>query len=401
MLAGKFIVHIDMDAFFASIEQRDNPHLRSKPVVVGADPRRGRGRGVVSTCSYEARKFGIRSAMSISEAYRRCPDAAFLPVDIVKYEKVSGKIYEILYSFTPDIEPAGIDEAFLDITGSYHLFGTPIATCKLIKAKIRTETALTASIGLAPAKMAAKIASDLRKPDGLVEVTDEGLFDFLWPLDVRRIWGLGEKSQKILNRMGIATIGDLARRDTSGIVDALGKNGMRFWQLANGIDDKTVRAESDPKSISNEITFDEDTYDKQKIESAMMSLCEKVSWRLRQANMKTRTITLKIRLEGFHTFTRSATIDEATNFVDVLYNEVKELYNAFDAKGKKTRLVGVKASGVFSADYASSLFNDREFRYGKTEKIHSVVDKIKERFGISSIFRAGGALANLKKGKNT
>src|SRR3989338_2449155 len=165
-----FIAHVDMDAFFASIEERDNPKFRARPIVIGADPKSGRGRGVVSTCSYEARKFGIHSAMPISEAYKRCPDAAYLPVDMEKYESVSGQIYKILYNFTPDIEPISIDEAFLDITGSWHLFGTPLDTCRRKKSRIKEGTALPASVGLAPTKMAAKIASDIKKPDGLVEV---------------------------------------------------------------------------------------------------------------------------------------------------------------------------------------------------------------------------------------
>ncbi|MCX5715697.1 MAG: DNA polymerase IV [Candidatus Omnitrophica bacterium] len=197
----KLIVHVDMDAFFAAIEQRDNPELRGRAVVVGADPKAGKGRGVVSTCSYEARRFGIHSAMPISAAYKRCPDAAYLPVDIPKYSRVSRQIYKILYEFTPDIEPVGIDEAFLDITGSFHLFKTPLNTCLLLKAGIKEKTGLTASLGLAPTKTAAKIASDLKKPDGMVEVKPEGLLDFLWPLEIRRLWGLGAKTEQILNGM--------------------------------------------------------------------------------------------------------------------------------------------------------------------------------------------------------
>ena len=190
----KYIVHVDMDAFFAAIEQRDNPALRNRPVIVGADPKMGKGRGVVSTCSYEARKFGIHSAMPISFAYRKCPHAVFLPVNMKKYEKVSARIFRILSEFTPCVETVSIDEAFLDITGSFYIFGSPQKLCIQLKSRIKEETGLTASIGLAPTKMAAKIASDLKKPDGFVEVSREKLLDFLRPLSIRRLWGVGQKT---------------------------------------------------------------------------------------------------------------------------------------------------------------------------------------------------------------
>lgn len=312
----RFIVHVDMDAFFASVEQRDDKSLLSRPVIVGADPKGGKGRGVVSACSYEARKFGIHSAMPISEAYRLCPGGVFLPVDIDKYSKASGEIYDILYSFTPDIEPLGIDEAFLDITGSHHLFGGPVETCRRIKAKIKSETGLIASVGLAPNKTAAKIASDLEKPDGLVEVTGERLLEFLHPLPVGKLWGLGKKSSKALFDIGIRTIGELAKEQPRRIREILGKNGDVFQALARGIDDDPVEPGGDAKSVSNELTFDLDTARKDKVASALMYLSEKVSSRLREASIKCRTVTLKIRLEDFTTCTRSFTFQRATNLTD-------------------------------------------------------------------------------------
>lgn len=425
MQKRRFIVHVDMDAFFAAIEERDNPKLRGRPVIVGADPKGGRGRGVVSTCSYEARRFGIHSAMPISKAYRRCPQAVYLPVDIEKYESVSSEIYRILYDFTPDIEPISIDEAFLDISGSYHLFGAstslpstpsfdpsakaqdrtlslsnhsadgeyrrtigaPLDTCRLIKSKIKESTRLTASVGLAPTKMAAKIASDLKKPDGLVEVTRDGLLDFLRPLEIRRIWGLGEKSAAVLNDMGIGTIGDLAKRDKEELITIFGKSGAHFWDLANGIDERRVEAESESKSVSNEITFERDTGDDDMLDSALMSLSEKVSSRLRRENLKARTITLKIRLKGFSTYTRSVTISESTNFFDVIYKEIKSLYNDFDKDGKMVRLVGVRASNLISRGQMDSLFDNKID--GKKEDIHKALDSIKKKFGDGSIYRAG------------
>jgi len=246
----KFIVHVDMDAFFASIEIRDDPRLRSKPVIVGSDPKLGKGRGVVSACSYEARKFGIHSAMPISIAYRKCPQGVFLPVNIKKYSAVSEDIYAIFRTFTPDIEPVGIDEAFLDITGSYYLFGTPIDTCKFIKSRIKERAGLTASVGLAPSKIAAKIASDLKKPDGFVEVPDGGVAEFLRPLDIRRLWGLGPKAEAALKEIGITTAGELAACPVKRITGILGESGRMFWKLANGIDESELVFERETQSMS-------------------------------------------------------------------------------------------------------------------------------------------------------
>lgn len=376
-----------MDAFFASIEERDNPALRGKPIVVGADPRSGSGRGVVSTCSYAARKYGIHSAMPISVAFRKCPQAIFLPVDMDKYSTASEEIYEILYSFSPDIEPISIDEAFLDITGSFHLFGTPVETCRLIKAKIKKLTGLTASVGLAPTKMAAKIASDIGKPDGLVEVAAKGLIGFLKPLNVRRIWGLGEKCEEVMRGLGISTIGDLAARKPDDLEAMLGKAGRDFWRLANGIDSRMVEPAGEAKSISNETTFDVDTMESQKVDAALMAMCEKVSSRLRISGVKCRTITLKVRLADFSTFTRSVTISSATNFIDILYKTISALYKDFDRKGKKVRLLGVRTSNFCPAGFRDYLFRDSGDV--RREAAHKALDRIKKRFGDSSIFIAG------------
>lgn len=383
---SKFIVHLDMDAFFAAIEQRDNPTLRGKPVIVGADPKRGKGRGVVSTCSYEARGFGLHSAMPISTAFKLCPGGIFLPVDMEKYEKVSGQIYEIFYEFTPKIEPVSIDEAFLDITASYHIFGSPLKTAELIKSRVKKETGLTASVGLAPSKMVAKIASDLGKPDGLIEIRQDKVLEFLWPLSVDKIWGLGKKTRAILNTMGIKTIGDLASQDKNTLIEVFGKNGVYYWKLANGIDEREVQISEEVKSISNEITFDKDTSEALKIKGALFALCEKVSDRLRWAGLKGKTVTLKIRLEGFHTYTRAKTIYKATNFFDVIYQEIKKLYDDFKVKNRKVRLLGVKVSNLLPSDVKDSLFKDSE--EDRKENLHQALSKIKEKFGKDSIFRA-------------
>ncbi len=379
-----------MDAFFASIEERDDPSLRGKPVVIGADPKGGKGRGVVSTASYAARAFGIHSAMPISAAYIKCPHAIFLPVDMEKYASVSKDIRRILYGFTPDIEPVSIDEAFLDITGSYHLFGTPLETCLLIKSRIKEAARLTASIGLAPTKMAAKIASDLKKPDSMVEVTREGLLDFLRPLDIRKLWGLGEKTEALLKARGIKTIGDLAKRDAGELVSLLGKNGRELWRLANGIDEREVLTEVEAKSISNEVTFEEDTLDRDIIGSALLALCERVSGRLRHENKRARTVTLKIRFKGFQTYTRAVTLDAPTNFSDVIFGEVTRLYASLSADGRMVRLVGVRASNLLDPGGCDSLFEGVPDK--RREKTYLAIDRIKKRFGDDSIYRAGGRI---------
>ncbi|MFH1593697.1 MAG: DNA polymerase IV [Candidatus Omnitrophota bacterium] len=396
MSKERYIAHVDMDAFFAAIEQRDNVRYRGKPVVVGADPKRGRGRGVVSTCSYEARKFGIHSAMPISSAYRRCPHAIFVPPDMEKYSLISRQIYKILYDFTPEVEPISVDEAFLDISGSFHLFGSPRKTCLLIKSAIKRETGLVASVGLAPTKMVAKIASDLEKPDGFVVVEKDKLIDFLRPLHVSKIWGLGKKTEAVLRNKSINTIGDLAAKSAKELEAMFGKNGVAFWRLSRGIDTRNVETGSAARSVSNEITFDKDTRESDRIESALMYLSEKVSGRLRQERIEGRTITLKIRLEGFKTFTRAVTAAAATNFEDMLYKEVKKLYNDFDRKGKRVRLVGVKVSNLtlsnpHSSKYRASLFEDNVGK--RRENIHKAIDKIKGRFGDSSIQRAKSILS--------
>jgi DNA polymerase-4 len=385
MRKNRFIVHVDMDAFFASVEQRDNPQYRGNPVIVGSDPKSGLGRGVVSTCSYEARKFGIHSAMPISEAYRKCPQAIFLPVDYQKYVQVSGQIIDIFKDFSPAVEQVSIDEAFLDISDTYKMHRSAYETCVAIKNRIKKEIGLTASVGLAPTKMAAKIASGLEKPNGLVEVKKENLLDFLWPLDVDKLWGVGNKTKALLNQMGIRTVGDLTKTGKAGLVSAFGKNGGWFWEMAWGIDESEVESEREAKSISNERTFEKDTCNKCLIMSGLVSLCEQVSDRLREGIFKCRTITLKIRLEGFQTYTRSQTIHEPTNFSEVLIKTIRKLFEDFGVNNRKVRLIGVKASNLSGAD-EKYLFVDKEEI--KKEKVHKAVDKIRHKFGSDSIHRA-------------
>ncbi len=379
------ILHIDMDAFFAAIEQRDDTRLKGKPVVVGADPKGGRGRGVVSTCSYEARRYGIHSAMPISAAYRRCPEAVFLPVDMRKYAKVSQSMFAILYEFTPETEPLSIDEAFLDITGSIRLFGAPLEIGRKIKERISQELCLTASVGIAPNKMVAKIASAHAKPDGLLEITTDDLLSFLWPLPVSKMFGVGEQTQKILDTMGIHRIGDLAKASVAALDERLGARGQYLWDLANGIDEREVVPGEEARSVSHEHTFEEDTVDQEQLNIVLSVLCEKVSRRLRMEDLKGKTVTLKLRSGDFKTITRDVTLADRTNFFDIIYRVSRSLLDKACQPGKKYRLIGVRVSNFHQPYVRDSLFE--EVTSQKTEKIHRAVDAIKAKFGEKGIIR--------------
>ncbi len=390
MANTRYIVHVDMDAFFASVEQIDNPGYKGKPVIVGSDPKKGKGRGVVSACSYEARKYGIHSAMPISTAYKKCPHGVFLPVNMRRYAEMSKTIFAIFERFTPDIEPISIDEAFMDITGSYKLFGSPEETCAKIKAAIKKETGLIASIGMAPNKMTAKIASDLEKPDGSVFVREGTVKEFLAPLPAGKLWGIGEKTRQSLEKIGIRTIGDIAYSGRKTLSFFFGKNGSHIWELANGIDTRPVESCAGIRSISNEYTFDKDTSDKTQIRDTLMRLSEKVSRRLRIAGLRGKTITLKIRFSNFKTYTRAATIGSPTNFTDILYSNVLEKIREFPfwkdkSPENKVRLIGVKVSNFIECPEEIDLFSKEERPNKKKEALYKAMDKKKDRFGEKSV----------------
>jgi len=382
----KVIAHMDMDAFFAAVEQRDNPALLGCPVIIGADPKGGRGRGVVSTCSYEARKYGIHSAMPISIAYRKCPHGIYLSGNMSKYRRASKQIFNILYDFTPDMEPVSVDEAFLDITGCYHFYQTPYKTCLAIKERIKKEVHLIASIGIAPNKMVAKIASDFSKPDGLLEIRPDQLLDFLWPLPIARLWGVGKQTQRSLNAMKIETIGDLAKHSEAALQESLGMHGQHLYNLSHGIDDRGVAVDDEIKSVSHEHTFDKDIDDIDKIDSVLSLLSEKVSRRLRKYGLKGKTVTVKIRLSSFQTVTRAYTFSERVNFFDEIYKKSKELFDAYYKYPMKIRLLGVRISGFSDLYIQESLFVNPASE--KKEKIHKAVDLIKDKFGEQAIGRA-------------
>lgn len=374
-----------MDAFFAAIEQLDFPDFRGKPVVVGADPKGGKGRGVVSTCSYEARVYGIHSAMPISQAFKRCPFAFFVFPRLGRYSEMSKKIMTILEKFSPDIEPISIDEAFMDITTPCKIYGSPKNLALEIKKEIKSQTGLTASIGIAPTKFVAKIASDLEKPNGLVIVDENKVKEFLSPLAISRLWGVGKKTLPYLKKMGINTIGDMAHYSQSDLVKKMGKAGYFYWNLANGIDHRIIEHDIHAKSISKEVTFERDQDNEDYILETLQYLCNELAFEMRGKNYRGRTITLKIRLQDFSTFTRSRTMNNYVDHFEDLFNNIRELFTKFYKKNDKVRLIGVSVSQLQKGKGQLSLFEKEE---KKDHRVDEVLDRIREKFGDNAITRA-------------
>jgi DNA polymerase IV (DinB-like DNA polymerase) len=341
-------MHIDMDAFYSSVEQRENPSLAHKPVIVGADPRGGKARGVVMGCSYEARKLGVHSALPISIAYRLCPDGVYLLPNFTLYEQVSDQIMTLLRAFTQRLEQISIDEAFLDVSDKNLSFEAAETLAREIKKKILDEAKLSCSIGIAPNKAVAKIASDFRKPDGLTVVPEEKVRDFLAPLPVSKISGVGKKSTEKLEQMGIGTIGQLAAAHPSKLTDLFGKYGTRIWQVANGIDEEEVITSWLLKSISSETTFSEDVLDREVVMKAFRSIIQDIHGRLQSQKMVFRTVGIKVRLEDFETFTRARTHTRYTNEASVIEECVTQLFKEFERAPRKIRLVGVRLSTLKS-----------------------------------------------------
>src|ERR1019366_6628448 len=298
------IIHVDMDAFYASVEQRDHPDLRGKPVIVGGF----KGRGVVSAASYEARKFGVHSAMPISIARRLCPQGIFLPVRMQHYADIGRQIRTIFLSFTPLVEPLSLDEAFLDVHGCEGLFGPVPEIARKIKHRVRAETGLIASVGVAPNKYLAKLASDFGKPDGFVVLPPDQVTAFLRPLPIGRIWGVGAKGEKRLHDMGIRTIGQIAALPEKVLIDRFGEMGRHIWQLAHGQDDRTVVADREAKSVSTETTFAHDIGDRAILRVWLLDLVAHLASRLRHEGIWARTIDVKMRSSDFRTVTRSTTL---------------------------------------------------------------------------------------------
>jgi DNA polymerase IV (DinB-like DNA polymerase) len=345
-------MHIDMDAFYSSVEQRDNPAVRGKPVIVGADPKGGKGRGVVAGCSYEARKFGVHSAQPITQAYRLCPQGVYLRPNYKLYDEVSEQVMQILKSFAERLEQISIDEAFMDLTGEVPNFDEAALLATKIKQEVSEKVQLTCSVGIAPNKSIAKIASDFKKPDGMTIVPPEKVREFLTPLPVNKVSGIGKKSTEVLNGLGINSIGDLASTHPSKLTEVFGKYGTRIWQVANGIDEEKVMTTYTIKSISSETTFDEDVADKRKVMEAFSSLIDDVHTRTLSQNMLFRTVGIKVRLEDFTTFTRARSHNRHTDERAVMEEYVRTLFNEFEDFRRKIRLVGVRVSNLKTADTA-------------------------------------------------
>jgi DNA polymerase-4 len=375
------ILHVDLDAFFAAVEQRDRPELRGKPVIVGGGG--PNDRGVVSAASYEARRFGVHSAMPLRQAGRLCPDGIFLPVDGAKYQAASRDVMAVLRRYTPLVEPISIDEAFLDVTASRKLFGDGETVGRKIKKAVRDEVRLTISVGVASTKLVAKIASDLRKPDGLVVVAPGDEASFLAPLPISRLWGVGDRTAVALRDYGVRTIGELAALDPHILTRRFGKHGASLAARARGEDADPVSDHADAKSIGHEHTFDVDTADRETIERTLLAMAEGVAGRLRASGVKAGTISVKIRDSTFHTITRQRTLPAPTDLTDPIWKTALELARP-EVRGIRVRLLGVTASHLGSPDQMP-LFGDGDDRVRRTVE---AADELRRRFGERAVTRA-------------
>ncbi|KKL44875.1 hypothetical protein LCGC14_2361300 [marine sediment metagenome] len=382
-MATREILHVDVDAFFASVEQMDNPELKGKPVIVGGSTG---PRGVVSTASYEARRFGVRSAQPMTEARRLCPQGVFLKVRMDRYQEVSRRVHKILSSYTPKIEPISIDEAFLDVTGCERLFGKAEDMAQAIKIRIKKEIGLTCSVGVAPNKFLAKIASEMGKPDGLVVVREDEKESFLVDLPVSKMWGVGKVTERKLQQMGLHTIGELRRLSLFQLKNIFGKLGVRIYQLCRGIDDRVIISKRETKSISSETTFLGDISPGELLERTLQDLSVEVASRLDNENLWARSIQLKIRFADFKTITRSSTYEEATNSPKLIWQRARELLNKkVDFSYGKVRLIGLVAFNI-------SIYRQMDlFASGKTQRLRGAIKKIEKRYGGAAI-RKGSIL---------
>jgi DNA polymerase-4 len=384
MAESRQIIHVDMDAFYASVEQLDNPDLAGKAVIVGGNPKK---RGVVSAASYEARKFGVHSAMPMSQAIRLCPDAIVLPVRMERYAELSQQVHAIFENFTPDIEPISLDEAFLDVTGCTQLFGSAEKIGRAIKRQIKEQLGLVASVGIASNKFLAKLASDLDKPDGFVIITEENKQQILDPLPVSRIWGVGKVTEKALKSKSVNTIKQLRQAPPQVLQGILGDQAPHMLRLAQGIDNREVESNREAKSISSEETFAADITDKNILLSVLLNQVEDVAQRLRTNNLEARTITLKLRYEDFRTITRSTTFDCPTNTTKTLWQQAKDVFLKWHKKSAgPLRLLGFGASGLQrQGNGQQQLFVEPEQQ--KQKRLDKAFDQIRSKFGHDALRR--------------
>lgn len=388
----RVILHADMDAFYASIEQRDNPELRGKPVIVGGSS----ARGVVAAASYEARRYGVRSAMPGREAARRCPDGIFIKPRMQRYREVSRQVFDIMRSITPLVEGLSLDEAFLDITGSLHAHGSARAVGETLREQVRDATGLVISIGIAPSKFVAKIASDIDKPGGFVMVAADEVQAFLDPLPLQRLWGLGPKTLPKLEAAGLHSIGDLRRAPLARLRGLLGNRAEHFQRLARGEDQREVSPDRDDKSISSEETFARDLHQLAAAEAALLGMADTVARRLRRAGVAAGTVTVKLRAPDFTTSTRSRSFHPATQESAAIYQVARELLRTWwrEQPEPALRLLGVGGSRLAAANQISLFDSGQEGRPGRLD---AVLDEVQQRFGPGGL-RRGRLLGERERG---
>ncbi|NVM18955.1 MAG: DNA polymerase IV [Candidatus Lokiarchaeota archaeon] len=347
---SRFILHCDLDCFFAAVEERDNPEYSGKPIIIGADPKDGKGRGVVSTCNYEARKFGLHSAMPISQAYKRCPHGTYLHPNFEKYQKASKEVMEIVNSYSDKFQQVSIDEAYIDVTDKCLNYEDVRNLAENLKNEVYKRVGITISVGCAPTKSIAKIASDYNKPNGITIVEQNQIKKFLENLDITQIPGIGKKSKLFYNKKGIKTIGDIINLSLPKMVQLFGKHGEWVWNVANGFDTREVKEfHGDRKSISKERTFYEDTDDLNLILSKLEEINDRIHKNVIKNKIYYKTVTLKIRLEGFITFTRSKSFIHHVQNKNQVLKVIIELLNQFSTVNKKVRLVGIRLSNLEKA----------------------------------------------------
>lgn len=382
---GLNIIHGDLDAFYATVEQRDNPVLRGKPVIVGGDPD---SRGVVATCSYEARRYGVKSAMPLAQALRLCPDGVFLPVNMKLYRQASRQVMAIMASYSPLFEPLSIDEAFLDVSGCEALFGSADKIAREIKQRVYQENGLTISMGVSYNKFLAKLATELGKPDGFYVIDRENMFDLLTTLPVSYIWGVGSKTMRILEKLDIRTIGDLRDTPHHILEKKLGSSAALFLNLAQGIDDRKVEPDRARKSMGKEITFDQDVNDPEYLGTVILDFAGQLARHLRRLNLQARTVTVKVKYQNFQTITRTKALPEPTN-AELAFNQAaQELLSRLNLTNVQVRLVGLSLGNLCPKDaFEQGLLFDQPARL-ENQQLEQALDQIRDRFGEKIITRA-------------
>lgn len=373
------ILHVDMDAFFAAVEVRDRPELQGKQVIIGGLG----GRGVVSSASYEARAAGVHSAMPMSRAMRLTPNAVVIEPDHSKYSAVSDEVMEIFESITPFVQPLSIDEAFLDVTGAIKLMGRPREIGQKLRQRVFEEQRITCSVGIAPTMFVAKLATNVAKPNGMHVVSHDKVIEFLHPLPINALWGVGEKTAEQLARLGLQKVGDIATTPLSTLTRVVGQaTAEHLYELSWGRDPRTVTPQQVEKSISNERTFDHDVDDEEFVLSQILDLSDKVARRLRAGSFTARTVSIKVRFADFSTITRSKSLGSATDVSHEIYAVARSLYEALHLQRARVRLVGVKADGLSDSGEVQMTLSQRESGWRETEQ---VMDQVAEKFGSAKV----------------